>query len=124
MSDITTAEQSHTDGRIFRPLIGLLAIIGSLAGFGALFLVEVPEGNKDAMMLGLGVIFGWGNAVVQSEYGATTVGRKVAEGAVRAIERQQIASEYPTAPADAEEAAQDTADAAQKKADTIKGEKK
>lgn len=92
MSDVNTEEQSTSDSRYFRPFIGVLCVVGSLVGFAALFVYEVPEPNKDAMMLALGIIFGWGSAVVQSEYGATSTGRKVAESAIRKIERQDNAA--------------------------------
>lgn len=85
----------HDEGRIFRPLVGLLCVIGSLVGFGGLYFIEIPVGNRDAMMLALGIIFGWGSAVVQSEYGSTATGRKVADSAIRKIERQEIAAGVP-----------------------------
>jgi hypothetical protein len=81
------------EGLYFRALIGLLAIFGSLLGFAALFVVKVPPENKDAMMFALGIVFGWGSSVVQSEYGATTTGRKVADAAVRKIEQETRTSE-------------------------------
>ena len=70
------------EGSVFRAVVGLLAVIGSLAGFAALFMVEIPAGNRDALMLALGIVFGWGSAVVQSEYGASTTGRKAANAAI------------------------------------------
>ncbi len=85
----------HNEGRFFRPAIGIICIIGGLAGFFALFILEVPPGNRDALMLALGLVMGWGGAVVQSEYGSTSTGRKVTESAIRGIERQQVASEGP-----------------------------
>lgn len=74
------------DGSLFRGMVGLLAIVGSLIGFGGLYFVAIPPGNRDALMLALGIVFGWGSAVVQSEYGASTTGRKAAEAAVKQIE--------------------------------------
>ena len=106
---------------IFRSVVGLLALAAGIAGFGALFWIEIPARNENALMFALGIVFGWGSAVIASEYGATTTGRKVAESAIRRIERGDIANDPSPAPEDAQEAAQDTADAAQKKADTIKG---
>lgn len=88
-------DEHYTGDRRFRRIIGYLCIFGSLAGFLALFFVKIPPENKDAMMLALGIIFGWGGAVVSSEYGVTTTGRKVAESAIRKIERADIASEGP-----------------------------
>ena len=108
----------HNDGKFFRPFIGVLCIVGGLAGFFALYYVEVPTGNRDAMMLALGIVLGWASAVVQSEYGSTSTGRKVTDSAIRNIERQNVAS---VAPADAIEAAEQVATAATDKSDEIKG---
>ena len=105
----------------FRAAIGFLAIAGSLLAFGGLYFIEIPGRNENALMFAMGVIFGWGSSVFNSEYGASTIGRKVAEGAVKRMDRNLVPPEPP--PKDAEEAAQDTADAAQDKADTIKGKK-
>ena len=58
----------------FRAVIGITAMLGSLAGFFALFFIEIPVGNRDAMMLALGLVFGWASAVVSSEYGSTSRG--------------------------------------------------
>jgi drug/metabolite transporter (DMT)-like permease len=63
-----------------------MCVIGSLAGFAGLYFIAIPPVNRDALMLALGYIFGWGSAVVQSEYGASTTGRKVAESALRQFE--------------------------------------
>lgn len=90
--------EERPDGHFFRPFIGILALLGGLLGFAGLYLVEVPAGNKDAMMFALGIIFGWGSSVIGSEYGVTTTGRKVAESAIRKIERADIAATAPEAP--------------------------
>ena len=108
----------HNDGKYFRPAIGLLCIVGGLAGFFALYAVEVPTGNRDAMMLALGIVLGWASAVVQSEYGSTSTGRKVTDSAIRNIERQHA----PPPPTDVIEAAEQVAGAADAKRDEIKGD--
>jgi hypothetical protein len=58
-----------------------------------LFYVEIPARNENALLLALGFVMGWAGAVIASEYGATSTGRKVAESAVRNIERQNQAAE-------------------------------
>jgi hypothetical protein len=85
----------HPDRGFFRFLIGFVVMLTAIGGFAALFIIRVPPENKDAMMFALGSVFGWAASVVASEYGATTTGRKVAESAVRSIERQNIANESP-----------------------------
>ncbi len=107
----------------FRSFIGFLALGAGIVGFAALFWIEIPARNENALMFAMGIVFGWGSAVIASEYGATTTGRKVAESAIRRIERGDIASDPGPIPQDAKDAAQHTADAAQAEADTIKGEK-
>lgn len=75
------------DSTIFRGTIGLIALLGGLAGFFALFYVEIPAGNRDAMMLALGLVMGWASAVIASEFGSTSTGRKIADSAIRNSER-------------------------------------
>lgn len=87
------------DSGIFRQFIGLLSIIGGLSALAGLYFIDVPVGNKEPLLLAIGIILGWGGSVINSEYGATATGRKVAESAVRQIERQTVANEQPTEPA-------------------------
>jgi drug/metabolite transporter (DMT)-like permease len=75
------------EGSVFRHVIGFICVIGSMVGFGGLYFVAVPTGNRDALMLALGIVFGWGSAVVQSEYGASTSGRRAAESAIKRMEK-------------------------------------
>jgi predicted RND superfamily exporter protein len=86
--------EDHKDSGLFRFVIGLLAMATAIGGFAALFYVEIPARNENAIMFALGGVFGWASSVIASEYGATTTGRKVAEAAVRQVERQNIASEH------------------------------
>lgn len=86
MSGKPTFAPPPPDGGMFRAAIGLISVLGSLVGFACLFFVAIPTTNRDALMLALGIVFGWGSAVVQSEYGATTTGRKVAEATVKRLE--------------------------------------
>ena len=117
-------ERNPHDNSLFRSVVGLLALAAGIGGFGALFWIEIPARNENALMFALGIVFGWGSAVIASEYGATTTGRKVAESAIRRIERGDIASDTPPAPEDAQEAADEVADAAVDKAADIKGKAK
>jgi hypothetical protein len=86
----------HMESGFFRYVIGLLCIVGGLASLAGLYFIDVPAGNKEPLLLAIGLVLGWGSSVVSSEYGATTTGRKVAETAVRQMERQTIASEQPS----------------------------
>lgn len=87
MTDDTTAYPPPRDGAKFRAFVGILALAGGLAGFAMLFFVKVPPENRDAMMLALGIVMGWGSGVVQSEYGASATGRKAADVALDKVKR-------------------------------------
>lgn len=74
--------------RTFRVIIGIMAILGGMAGLGLLFFVEVPVGNKEPLLLALGIVLGWGGAVVQSEYGSTSSGRNLAQANADIVKKQ------------------------------------
>lgn len=105
------------DNPTFRAVLGLLAVLGSLVAFGGLFLIEIPARNENALMFAMGIIFGWGSSVFASEYGASNIGRKVAEGAVKRMDRNLVPP-----PADVAQAASQVAHAADAEADKIKGD--
>jgi len=71
------------DRSAFRYTIGLIVIIGGLAGLGALYRFEVPVGNREALLLALGIVLGWGGAVVNHEFGSSSAGRKAAEAGIK-----------------------------------------
>lgn len=75
-----------TERVAFRYSVGILSILGGLAGLIGLYLIEVPPGNRDAMMLALGLVLGWGSTVVNGEWGSSPAGRKAAEVGVRLAE--------------------------------------
>ena len=63
----------------FRVVVGWSALLLSAAGLLLLFFVKVPDGNNEALLLALGIVFGWGGSVVQSEFGSTSSGRNLAQ---------------------------------------------
>lgn len=71
------------DRSAFRYTIGLIVILGGLAGLGALYGLPVPEGNREALLLALGIVLGWGGSVVNHEFGSSSAGRKAAEAGIR-----------------------------------------
>lgn len=81
-------DEANKKDSFFRTAVGVLALGAGIVGFAALFFIEIPGRNENALMFAMGIVFGWGSAVIGSEYGATTTGRKVAESAIRNIERQ------------------------------------
>lgn len=68
---------------VFRASVGLLAVIGGLLGLGGLYFVEIPAGNRDALMLAIGIVMGWGGNVVTYEFGGSVAGRKAAEAGIK-----------------------------------------
>lgn len=72
---------------MFRAIIGFIALAAGIGGFAALFVIEIPPRNENALMFALGIVFQWGASVISSEYGVTTTGRTVAEAVTRKIEK-------------------------------------
>lgn len=72
-----------TERSAFRHSIGVLAIVGGLAGLGGLYFVPIPEGNREPLLLALGLILGWGGTVMGYEFGSSPSGRKAAEAGLR-----------------------------------------
>lgn len=70
----------------FRYVIGLMAIVGGLASLGLLYFVEVPGGNKEPLLLAIGVVLGWGGSVIGHEFGSSSAGRKVAEIGIKKLD--------------------------------------
>ena len=74
---------THKPRETFRAAIGLLAVVGGLVGLGLLYFVEIPAGNRDALMLAIGIVMGWGGNVVTYEFGGSVAGRKAAEAGIK-----------------------------------------
>ena len=71
------------EGALFRALLGFTALVGGLLGMGGLYFVPIPEGNREPLLLALGLVLGWGSTVVGYEFGASPAGRKAADAGVR-----------------------------------------
>lgn len=71
------------EGSLYRAILGLVALAAGICGLAGLFFVPVPEGNKDAMLLALGLVLGWGSTVVGYEFGSSPAGRKAADAGVK-----------------------------------------
>ncbi|HWT12310.1 MAG TPA: hypothetical protein VN231_06125 [Allosphingosinicella sp.] len=71
------------DGARFRDVLALVALIGGLLGLAGLFFIEVPEGNREPLLLALGLILGWGSTVIGYEFGSSPAGRRAAEAGLR-----------------------------------------
>lgn len=72
------AGRDFEPGRLlFRAASGLLALAGGLLGLAGLYLVPIPEGNRDPLLLALGVVLGWGSTVIGYEFGSSPASRRV-----------------------------------------------
>ena len=87
MSDEPTLGPPPKDGSAFRAVIGLLALAAEIGALAGLYFIEIPTGNRDALMLALGIIIGWGSSVFSSEYGASSTGRRSADATIKRMER-------------------------------------
>ena len=72
----------------FRYAVGMIAVTGGLAGLGGLYFFEVPEGNREALLLALGLVMGWGSSVINGEWGSSPAGREAAKQGVRHIGKE------------------------------------
>ena len=67
----------------FRPTLALVALIGGLLGMAGLYFVPIPEGNREPLLLALGLVLGWGSTVIGYEFGSSPAGRRAAEAGLR-----------------------------------------
>lgn len=56
---------------LFRSTVGLSAIVGGLTALGMLYFIPVPEGNREALLLAVGLVLGWGSSVINYEFGSS-----------------------------------------------------
>lgn len=71
---------------LFRAALGLLAIFGGLMGLAGLYFVPIPEGNREPLLLALGLVLGWGSTVIGYEFGSSPAGRRAANAGIRSSE--------------------------------------
>ena len=71
------------EGALFRAVLGLAALVGGLLGMAGLYFVPIPEGNREPLLLALGLVLGWGSTVVGYEFGSSPAGRKAADAGVK-----------------------------------------
>ncbi len=76
-------QKEKPDRHWFAWIIGIIAVAG---GMGALVLLSfhpIPEGNKEALLLAIGIVLGWGGSVIASEFGSSPGGRAAASAFIR-----------------------------------------
>lgn len=76
------------EGALYRALLGLVALVGGLLGLAGLYFIPIPEGNREPLLLALGLVLGWGSTVVGYEFGSSPAGRKAADAGVKQQARQ------------------------------------
>jgi len=77
--------ENHRNERVLmRAAFGLLALAGGLMGLAGLYFVPIPEGNREPLLLALGLVLGWGSTVIGYEFGSSPTGRRAAEAGIRA----------------------------------------
>jgi len=74
------------DRHLFRQAIGVIALLGGLAGLLGLYIAPIPEGNREPLLLALGLVLGWGGTVIGYEYGSSPAGRQAASVGIRQAE--------------------------------------
>jgi hypothetical protein len=72
----------------FRHIIGIVAMLGGLGGLIGLYLVPIPEGNREPLLIALGLVLGWGSTVISYEFGSSPAGRKAADAGLKSNEEQ------------------------------------
>ena len=85
-------ERRATDLTPFRAALAIVALAGGLIGMTALFFVPIPAGNREALLLALGLVLGWGSTVIGYEFGSSPAGRRAADAGIRGLPLQADAS--------------------------------
>lgn len=74
----------------FRYVVGIVALVGGVASVVGLYFFAVPESNKEALLLAIGIVLGWGSTVVNGEWGSSPAGRAAAAQAVNSPTKTEI----------------------------------
>ena len=80
---MTQDDRPQTDLTSFRAALAIVALAGGLIGMTALFFVPIPAGNREPLLLALGLVLGWGSTVIGYEVGTSPAGRRAADAGIR-----------------------------------------
>ena len=78
-----TTDTGRTGLNPFRATLALVALVGGLVGMAGLYFVPIPEGNREPLLLALGLVLGWGSTVIGYEFGSSPAGRRAADAGIR-----------------------------------------
>jgi hypothetical protein len=66
-----------------RAALAIVALVGGLGGMAGLYFVPIPEGNREPLLLALGLVLGWGSTVIGYEFGSSPTARRAADAGIR-----------------------------------------
>lgn len=89
---MTQDDKAPSDLTPFRAVLAIVALAGGLVGMTALFFVPIPTGNREPLLLALGLVLGWGSTVIGYEFGSSPAGRRAADAGIREVPLQGEAS--------------------------------
>jgi hypothetical protein len=77
------SDEGRTGSTAIRAALALVALIGGLGGLAGLYFVPIPAGNREPLLLALGLVLGWGSTVIGYEFGSSPAGRRAADAGIR-----------------------------------------
>jgi hypothetical protein len=66
-----------------RAALAIVALVGGLGGMAGLYFVPIPEGNREPLLLALGLVLGWGSTVIGYEFGSSPSARRATDAGIR-----------------------------------------
>jgi uncharacterized RDD family membrane protein YckC len=78
-----TDDKPRSDLNPLRAALAIVALVGGLVGMTGLYFVPIPEGNREPLLLALGLVLGWGSTVIGYEFGSSPAGRRAADAGIR-----------------------------------------
>jgi hypothetical protein len=78
-----TEDQPRSQADWIRAALAIGALVGGLAGMAGLYFVPIPEGNREPLLLALGLVLGWGSTVIGYEFGSQPAARRGADARLR-----------------------------------------
>ncbi|HEV7661521.1 MAG TPA: hypothetical protein VGO55_16910 [Allosphingosinicella sp.] len=78
-----TDDQPRSQPDPIRAALAIVALVGGLGGMAGLYFVPIPEGNREPLLLALGLVLGWGSTVIGYEFGSSPTARRAADAGIR-----------------------------------------